>query len=150
MDIVATGGAFEVWTTMTQVVMCYTCMYIVRLGLSSSSCPGPPKAPWQPCLCTKDRLSLLCTFFRQWTPGHLCFLSEPKSKYYFIGWHSLRREGYIASITQSPLGLNYVCIELILINVFKLGNFSNVLPMWDRMWQSCAHTRTVTCTMVWS
>ena len=30
--------------------------------------------------------------------GYSSFLSEPKSKCYFVSWHSLRREGCVASV----------------------------------------------------
>ena len=56
-------------------------------------------------VCGEARLSILCAFFSRQVPGCSSFLPELKSKCYFIGWRSLRREGCAVSVTQPLLGL---------------------------------------------
>ena len=63
--------------------------------------------------------SLQCAFFTQRAQeSHPS--SRTKSKRYFVGWHSLRREGYLVSVEQPSPGLqfwrrqtlsqNYACV----------------------------------------
>ena len=55
--------------------------------------------------CRKPRILLPYTFFSWHATGYSSFPSEPKSKHYFIGWLSLRREGCVVSVVQPPLVL---------------------------------------------
>ena len=52
----------------------------------------------------KARPSLPRAIFSRQAPRHSSFLSEPKSNYFFV-WHSIRRQGCVASVGQPPLGL---------------------------------------------
>ena len=45
--------------------------------------------------------------------------------------------------TTSIPELYHVCVELVLINIFRLWNFSNILSTWDRMQRSCVCTWTL-------
>ena len=52
--------------------------------------------------------SLQCAFITRRTQGYASFLSEQKSKRYFVGQHSLRREGWVVSVKQPSPGLQFL------------------------------------------
>ena len=64
-------------------------------------------------MCGEARLSLLYVFFSWQLPGYSSFLSEPKGKRCFIGWHSLWREVCIAGVGQFTALCNSVYVQCV-------------------------------------